>query len=105
MVIGYQPQDIVAPATSRPSRRVCGHRRKLCLCSHGPSSAGLLSAVNALEVAEVPRDPAVTDAAELIRAVRRFTLDQVKTLVETVAAPLRPLCGGGFPHLSLDVRV
>jgi hypothetical protein len=45
--------------------------------------ARLLSAMTGLDVAEVPRDPAVTDAVELIWAVRRLTYDQVNTLVET----------------------
>jgi hypothetical protein len=44
--------------------------------------AGLLSAMTGLEVAEVPRAPEVTDAAEVIWTVRRFTLYQVQALVD-----------------------
>jgi hypothetical protein len=49
-------------------------------------SAGVLSAMTGLEVAEVPRDPGVTDCAQLIRTVRRFTRDQIESLIETASA-------------------
>lgn len=48
--------------------------------------AGLLSAMIGMEVAEVQRPPEVTDAAELIGTVRRFTLSQVESLIETARA-------------------
>ena len=45
-------------------------------------SAGLLAAVTGLEVADVPRDPAVVDAADLIWEARRLVVDQVRYLIE-----------------------
>ena len=43
--------------------------------------AGCLAAVTGLEVADVPRSPAVADTAELIWEARRLTVDQVRHLI------------------------